>query len=108
MWATLRILAIPRGIATVVHQRQGQVGVATVVDVGQLQVGLEDGGFEGHACFLFDSCLRLMDRASRRKFLKFALHLRARPAALPNPHGMGVRKDDGGPNRHGFRGRDRQ
>jgi len=32
----------------VARQRQRQVGVAAVVDVGQLQVGLEDGGFEGH------------------------------------------------------------
>jgi len=36
------------GLAGVARQRQRQVGVAAVVDVGQLQLGLEDGGFEGH------------------------------------------------------------
>ena len=37
------------GLARMARQRQRMVGVVAVVDVGNLQVGLEDGGFEGHA-----------------------------------------------------------
>ncbi|MOA67521.1 hypothetical protein D3C78_1947510 [compost metagenome] len=36
------------GLAGVAGQGQGMVGVVAVVDVGNLQIGLEDGGFEGH------------------------------------------------------------
>jgi uncharacterized protein YaeQ len=35
-----------------VGQREGVVGVVAMVDVGDLQVRLEDGGFDGHAASL--------------------------------------------------------
>lgn len=38
---------LPVRLAEVARQRQRQVGVETVVDVGQLQIGVEDGGFDG-------------------------------------------------------------
>jgi hypothetical protein len=40
------------GLAGVAGQGQRMVGVVAVVDVGQLQVGLENGGLDGH---FFDS-----------------------------------------------------
>ena len=36
------------GLARVARQGERQVGVAAVVDIGELHVGLEDGGFQGH------------------------------------------------------------
>jgi hypothetical protein len=46
------------GFARMARQGQGMVGVVAVIDVRNREVGLEDGGFEGHArqvCFVFGS-----------------------------------------------------